>query len=274
MSDLHLSALYIYPIKSAAGIAVDTAIVEPRGLQRDRRWMIIDAQRRFMTQRQHPRMALIQVALDAETLTVTAPGMPSLSLPLQLEAREGNSRLQVEVWGDWCTAIPAGDDSRNWFSEFLQTDCQLVYMPDDAHRPAGHGRHGEEYPVSFADGYPFLLISQASLDDLNQRLGEPVPMDRFRPNLVVTGCEAFAEDGWNTFQVGGVPFQVAKSCSRCVIPTVDQATGVRGQEPMKTLATYRRWDGEIWFGQNLIQTGLGMLKLGDRVTFPAALPND
>ncbi|MEB3355588.1 MAG: MOSC N-terminal beta barrel domain-containing protein [Synechococcales bacterium] len=276
MSHLLLSALYVYPIKSAAGIAVTTATVESRGLQCDRRWMVVDAQQRFMTQRQHPRMALIQVAIGPDALTVTAPDMPPLSVPLNLEVEQGNfpaetcpDRLQVEVWGDWCEGIPVGNESRAWFSEFLQIDCQLVYMPDDAHRPAGHGQHGQEHAVSFADGYPFLLISQASLDDLNQRLVEPVPMNRFRPNLVVTGCEAFAEDRWHTFQIGSVPFQAAKPCSRCVIPTIDQTTGDRGHEPLKTLATYRRWDSQIWFGQNLIQKGVGVLTVGDRVTlFP------
>lgn len=176
----------------------------------------------------------------------------------------------VEVWGDRCLAWSMGNDARIWFSTMLGTPCELVYMPDESDRPTDHGAFGRENQVSFADSYPFLLISEASLADLNQRLDTPIPMNRFRPNLVVSGCDAFSEDHWTEIRIGNVPFQVAKSCSRCTIPTVDQATGKRSPEPLKTLATYRHWDGQIWFGQNLIHHTLGTLNVGDPCTTPEA----
>ena len=156
-----------------------------------------------------------------------------------------------------------GPEAAAWLSNFLGIEAQLVYMPDSTHRPTDHGRF--ETPNSFSDAYPFLLISEASLGDLNQRLDQPVPMNRFRPNLVVKGCEPFAEDTWKQIKVGNILFEVAKSCSRCSIPGVEQSTGEQGKEPLKTLATYRRWDHAIWFGQNLIAHSEGMLNVGDKV---------
>ena len=276
-ANITLSGLYIYPIKSAAGLAIPSATVHPRGLEYDRRWMVVDQAHRFMTQRKFPQMARIQVQLDGETMRISAPNMEPLAVPLQPSPETNNDgdRLTVEVWGDRCPALSMGAESQAWFSHVLGTPCQLVYMPDDTQRPTEHGRHGDQSIVSFADAYPFLLISDASLQDLNDRLPHPIPMNRFRPNLVVSGCDAFAEDKWHQIQLGALTFTVAKACSRCTIPTVDQSTGVRGKEPLKTLATYRHWDGQIWFGQNLMQsestpTVSGMdgpqLNVGDRLT--------
>jgi len=196
-----------------------------------------------------------------------------LSLPLHPERRNDDSlknnffpEREVEVWGDRCLAWSMGQEAQNWFTEVLGVDCELVYMPEKSDRPTDHGKFGPEEQVSFADAYPFLLISESSLADLNQRLDNPIPMNRFRPNLVVRGCNAFAEDQWSSIQINNVTFQVAKSCARCTIPTVDQSTGQRNPEPLKTLATYRHWDGQIWFGQNLIHQSLGELKVGDRLS--------
>lgn len=256
---LILSGLYIYPIKSAAGLTLETATVEARGLEGDRRYMVTDPQGKFMTQRKYPRMALIQVNLG-ETLGLTAPGMPSLEL-----ASPQATEVDVEVWGDRTTAYHCGPDAQTWLSDFLQTPCQLVYMPDTAQRPTAHGKLGADKLVSFADAYPFLLISEASLADLNRKLEQPVPMNRFRPNLVVKGCDAFAEDTWKRICIGEIEFEVSKGCDRCSVPGVDQATGIQVREPMPTLAKYRLWDGKIWFGQNLIQQGQGRLNLGDAI---------
>ncbi len=258
---LSLSGLYIYPVKSAAGIALQTAEVVQRGLGGDRRYMVTDLQGKFMTQRQYPRMALIRVALAAN-LCLDAPGMPRLvlstdALPLP--------ELEVEVWGDRTSALSGGAEAQAWLSEFLQVPCQLVYMPDTAQRPTAHGKLGADQLVSFADAYPFLLISEASLADLNGRLEQAVPMDRFRPNLVVRGCEAFAEDGWQRLRIGTVEFEGVKGCDRCSVPGVDQATGMQSKEPLLTLAQYRRWQGKIWFGQNLVQRNLGQLQVGDSI---------
>lgn len=264
MSPITLSSLYIYPIKSAAGIALTTAQVEARGLQYDRRWMVVDQAGQFMTQRQHPRMALIQVAIapDQGTLEIAAPQMPPLSVPLQL-TRKG--QLSVKVWRDICGAIPMDPEINNWFSRFLNVRCQLVYMPDTSRRMVNHPGLSNR-PVSFADGYPFLLISQASLDHLNQQLEQPISMDRFRPNFVVTGVDAHQEDTWSHIRIGTVAFQVVKPCSRCILTTIEQSTGARQEnEPLRTLAKYRLWDGQIWFGQNLVQDELGIVQVGDEV---------
>ena len=273
MKPVVLSELYIYPIKSAAGIAVNQASITPRGLRYDRRWMVVTPEGRFMTQRKFPKMARITVQIQNEMLVINAPERGALHLPLHPEQAVASSEVSsesretkiVEVWGDRCLAWSMGDEVRAWFSDVLETPCELVYMPDESDRPTDHGKFGTEKQVSFADAYPFLLISEASLEDLNQRLDTPILMNRFRPNLVVSGCDSFAEDQWTSIHVGNIPFEVAKACSRCTIPTVDQATGLRSPEPIKTLATYRRWDGQIWFGQNLIHGALGTLTVGDRL---------
>ncbi|MDV3347687.1 MOSC domain-containing protein [Leptothoe sp. LEGE 181152] len=261
MSLIELSGLTTYPVKSAAGIGLHQAQVTSRGLLHDRRWMVCDRNGKFLTQRKLPKMALIQVTVD-EALHLSIAGVPDSSL--ELPAVPATAQLlHVNVWGDACTAWSMGDKAAQWLHHFLGVDAQLVYMPDSTHRPVDHGRF--ETPNSFSDAYPFLLISEASLADLNGRLEQPVPMNRFRPNLVVRGCEPFAEDTWKQIKIGDILFDVAKSCSRCSIPGVEQSTGEQGKEPLKTLATYRRWDHAIWFGQNLIANGEGTLAVGDTV---------
>lgn len=268
MMALTLSGLSVYPIKSAAGIAVNEAQMTPRGLQYDRRWMVVDAQGKFITQRRFPRMALIGVAI-ADQLQITAPGMPDLSVPLTAKSSE---RVKVEVWGDGCEAIALPPKTKQWFTQFIGIDCQLVYMPDSSHRPIDHGKFGSENLVSFADAYPYLLISEASLAGLNRKLSEQrkslVPMSRFRPNLVIKGDIApHAEDSWQQIQMGEAVFDLPKLCARCSIPNVDLQTGHRTSEPSQTLATYRAWDRGIWFGQNCIQQGNSgvTLRIGDPV---------
>jgi hypothetical protein len=171
----------------------------------------------------------------------------------------------VKVWRDVCDAVPLGEEVNRWFSDVLELPCQLVYMDESTFRPVNPSFAANNEQVSFADGFPFLLISEASLQDLNQRLDEPIPMNRFRPNLVVSGCEAFAEDNWREIRIGAISFRVVKPCSRCSITTVEQTTGIRGKEPLLTLAQYRRRNGEIFFGQNLIPGEIGMLQIGDVV---------
>ncbi|MGC1307549.1 MAG: MOSC N-terminal beta barrel domain-containing protein [Phormidesmis sp.] len=272
MSPLTLSELYIYPIKSAAGIAVTAAKMTARGLQYDRRWMVVDANGKFMTQRRFPRMALIGVAIG-ESLQVTAPGMADLSVPLVSESGE---LVEVEVWGDRTQAIAVCADSKQWFTQFLGADCQLVYMPDHSLRPTDHGKFGEKSIVSFADAYPYLLISEASLAALNHKLIEqqspPITIKRFRPNLVVKGCDMpHAEDAWRQIRIGEAMFDLPKLCARCSIPNVDPRTGDRSKEPTKTLSTYRYWNSGIWFGQNCVQhldsgmTELSTLRIGDAI---------
>lgn len=261
MTEVVLSGIYIYPIKSAGGISLSTAVVEDRGLQHDRRFMIVDSQGKFLTQRQFPQMALITTQLQAESLIVSAPEMSPLSVPL---VPEYHTRILVQVWRDHLSAISVGKTASAWFSEFLGITCQLVYMAEDSQRFV-ESEYAANNLVSFADGFPFLLTSEASLQNLNQHLAHPVNMSRFRPNFVVTGKEAFAEDSWQLISINSILFEVAKSCARCSIVTVDQATGEKGQEPLSTLASYRLYKGEILFGQNLIAQGNGVINLGDRV---------
>jgi len=254
--------LYVYPIKSCGGIALESAALSATGLRHDRRWMLVDETGGSLSQRKLPRMALISVRFGPEHLVVGAPGMPDLEIPLQPEISD---HLDVCVWGDMVRGTPVGEEADRWFGEFLGVPCRLVHKPDDEVRLVDSAYAADGDQVGFADGFAFLLISEASLDDLNGRLEEPVPVDRFRPNLVVRGCEPYAEDGWSRVRIGGVPFRAAEPCARCAITTTDQRTGARGKEPLRTLATYRKSGGEVFFGRNLIHESLGTVRVGDPV---------
>lgn len=257
-----LSAIYIYPIKSCRGIAVDAASLTHWGLEYDRNWMVVNPAGRFLTQRELPKMALIETAIAADALHLSAPGQAGLSIPLNVT---DGTLMPVEVWGDRCMAVDQGDAAGQWLSQSLGIDCRLVRMGVEYDRPT-NPKYAENAQVSFADGYPLLVISEASLADLNQRLPEPIPMNRFRPNLVVTDCEAYAEDGWKQILVNQVKFDVVKPCSRCVITTTDQDTATRsGTEPLKTLSTYRRSGKDVLFGQNLVHRGMGELRVGSAI---------
>lgn len=257
-----LSGLYVYPIKSCTGISLQRSGLSATGLRHDRRWMLVDETGEFMTQRAHPRMALISTRFATEYLIVGAPGMPELGIPL----RQGPANLiDVRVFGDTNKGDLVGGEADRWFSEFLEFPCRLVHKPDDDLRLIDSSIAESGDQVGFADGFAFLLISEASLEDLNSRLEESLPMNRFRPNFVVRGCGPYAEDGWSRLRIGGVPFRVAEPCPRCAITTVDQRTGARGKEPLRTLATYRKSDGEVFFGRNLIHDALGTVRVGDPV---------
>ena len=259
----HLSGLYAYPIKSCRGISLETWDVDGRGLRLDRRWMLVDGDGLFLSQRELPRMALIEVRLGPDRLLVDAPDMPTLDVPFEPAA---DDLIPARIWNDRVMASPAGEAAERWFSEFLGVKCALVRLPESSVRPVDpeYGRPGDQ--VHLADGFPFLLISEASLEDLNARLDLPLPMNRFRPNLVVRGCEPFAEDGWETLRIGAISFRVVKPCARCVITTVDQGTAATAREPLRTLATFRRDGDKVLFGQNLIHDGdHGTLRLGDPV---------
>lgn len=258
MVDLRLTALYRYPVKSLRGAGFDGLDVESRGLRLDRHWMVVDADGRFLTQRQQARMALVSTEVgDDGVLRLSADGMPTIDVPAT-----GAERRDAVVWGDVVGAAPVSRDADAWLSEFLGLSCQLVAFPDDSRRQVDTAYAAPGDQVGFADGFPFLLISQASLDDLNARLPNPVPMIRFRPNLVVSGCEPYAEDAWRRIRIGGITFRVAKPCSRCIIPTIDPGTAERGAEPLRTLMAYRRRDNKVYFGQNLVHDSTGRLEVG------------
>jgi uncharacterized protein YcbX len=259
---IRLTSLHVYPIKSAAGLAPREWEVDAFGLRHDRRWMVVDSGGRMLSQRTHPRLALVRPALGDDVLRVEAPGMPALELPLR---PGGSVAATVFVWDDICAAHWMGERAARWVSEVLETDCSLVYMPDATVRPADPEYAPDGVRVSFADAFPFLLVSEESLADLNRRMPASVPMNRFRPNLVIAGGGAYLEDGMTAFRVGGMRFRVVKPCDRCVLTTADQATGERGVEPLRTLATYRRRDGKVFFGQNVVHEGAGRLRVGETV---------
>jgi uncharacterized protein len=257
-----LSALHVYPIKSCGGIAVHEWEVDERGLRHDRRWMLVDETGCFMSQRRFPRMALIGVRIEHDGLIVDAPEMPSLNVPFQPQA---GRLVLVRVWDDLVESLTVSDDADRWFEEFLGVRCRLVYLPDRSLRPVDPAYGGPGDQVGLADGFPFLLISEASLADLNARLEQPVPMNRFRPNLVISGCEPFAEDAWKLVRIGRITFRVVKPCSRCTITTVDQRTATTSKEPLRTLTRFRRAGSKVFFGQNLIHDETGTLHTGDPV---------
>ena len=270
---MHLTGLFIHPVKSLRACAVNSAEVDALGLVGDRRFMVVDETGRFVTQRTLARMALVATALTADTLTLSADGAGSIAVP---RAPDSRAPLRtVSVWkSEGLQAEDCGDAPAEFLSNFLHTRCRLVRVGEKFSRPLA--KPGKERPgdkLSFADGYPFLLISEASLTDLNDRLvarGEDaLPMDRFRPNLVVTGCGAFAEDTWPRIRIGDVIFRAGGPCGRCIVTTTDQLTAERGKEPLRTLATYRR-DAvdptDVNFGENLIhETKSGTLHIGDAV---------
>jgi hypothetical protein len=229
-----------------------------RGLRDDRRWLVVDASGHFLTQRATPRLALIETTLSEETLELAAPGLQSIALPRVVDGVP----LEVTVWNDRVRAIPVNPEADHWLSSFLGHAARLVWLPEAERRPVDPRYAAAGDHVSFADAFPLLLTSTASLDDLNRRLTEPLPMDRFRPNVVVDAEDAYAEDSWSRIDFGTAAFRVVKPCARCTITTTDQRTGVRGVEPLRTLAQYRRRGEGVDFGQNLIPEAEGSVRVG------------
>ncbi|MDH3689041.1 MAG: MOSC domain-containing protein [Gammaproteobacteria bacterium] len=262
---MQLTQINIYPIKSTAGIKLEHSQVLPRGLEHDRRWMLVDHEWRFITARECPTLVLVTTTLRPEGLVVSGPNASTVTIP---HKANGHGHCEVEVWGDVCSGVKVSDAADSWFSAYLGRPCHLVHMTDSSIRRVdpNYSRAGDI--VSFADGFPLLLISTLSLHDLNTHLSQPVSMQRFRPNLVVDGCDAYAEDNWRRLRIGEVEFEGAKACSRCVLTTVDPDSGERHPElePLRTLGTYRRGpEGGVFFGQNLIPRGQGVVHVGDDV---------
>lgn len=259
----HVSGVFIYPLKGAAGVAVRSAELDELGFVHDRRWMIVDANGEFVSQRTVPRLALVRAALLDDRVLLRAPGAAPLPLPLVAPAAADSS---VHIWDDDVLAASAGDNAAAWISAYLGFPARIVGLAPGAVRPVnpGYARRPTDR-VAFVDAFPCLLISQAALDALNLRLALPVPMNRFRPNLVVERTIAHAEDGWKRIRTGTVVFNVVKPCSRCVVTTVDQSAGVAGDEPLRTLSGYRRVGGKVMFGQNLIHRAPGRVSVGDPV---------
>jgi len=266
---ISLSALHIYPIKSCGGISLPQAAIGEFGLNLDRSWMLVDGEGRFLSQREHGRMATISTAFEDDSpalLTVRAPGMDDFHLPLRIET--GAARLPVTIWDDGVDALDCGSAAHDWFSDYLQADVRLVRFDPQARRICSPRWTGDlTATTQFSDGFPILVVGEASLQDLNQRLqkkgGPALPMDRFRPNVVLSGLEAYEEDYLDTLTFGPagreVVLKLVKPCARCPVPGIDQKTGTRDadwpDEPLDTMAVYRaneRVDGGLTFGQNAI----------------------
>lgn len=268
---MRLAALHAYPIKSCAGSTLAAADVDALGLAHDRRWLLTDAEGRFVTGRQEGRLVLVRAEPDASGLRLSAPDMPDLHVPVPAADAP---RANVQVWKDAVDAAHAGPAADDWFGAYLGRPLRLWHFDARSRRTIDpeYARNGEQ--VAFADGYPLLTISQASLDQLNARLPDgtaPLSMQRFRPNLVIAGAAPHAEDAWRRVRIGGVVFDAVKPCTRCVFTSVDPATGLRHPqgEPLTTLKTYRRTPAGITFGMNLIPRGAGSLRVGDPVEVEA-----
>ena len=259
-----LAEIHVFPVKGLAGTAPRSATVEPWGLQHDRRWMVVDGTGRFLTQRVLPRMALIQAEPDGAGITLGFPGAGALHVAVPGSSAE---LRRITVWRSTVPAADAGEAAAAWLRAVLGQPCRLVHMHDTGARPINPAYAAAGETVSFADGYPVLLTSLGSLEDLNARLARRVPISRFRANIVVGGAPAWAEDCWRLIRIGGAVFRVAKPCDRCTVTTIDQQTGQRPDrtEPLRTLGTFRHDERGIMFGQNLIPSKLGRITLGEAV---------
>ena len=267
---LTLSQLYIFPVKSLAGFSVPSAVVTDRGLQHDRRWMLVDANNRFLTLREFPKMALLHTALTDKALVVHSENADSqLAIPFDMD----NAALEdVTIWNATVRAKHVGKEAADWFSDQLGGHCNLVFMPENSHRPvdttSGYRPAGKL--TSFADAYPFLLLGESSMDDLNSRLPAPLSILRFRPNLVFAGGAPYEEDHIDGFTINGISFTGLENCARCKIPNVDPATGTvsTDNQPLKTLANYRNVNRNIIFGRNTVHAGTGVISVGDELVLP------
>lgn len=254
-----IQEIVVYPIKSLRGVSLQSTEVEARGLRHDRRWMLVDAAGLFLTQRKLHKMALIDTTIDGAGLTVSLEGCGSVAVPFQAE---GEART-VQVWNDVCEAIDAGEEPADWFSDALGCSCRLVYMPDHSIRPLkAPGAHDGD-AIAFSDGNPILFASQASIDDLNSRLESPIPIRRFRPNVVLNGCGPYDEDHWGGVAIGDVRLRKTMQSGRCLVTTIDIETAATSDEPLRTLATYRKEGNHVWFGCYYAPDRLGRISVGD-----------
>jgi uncharacterized protein YcbX len=261
---LAVSQLFIYPVKSLGGISVSSAMVTENGFQHDRRWMLVDKNLRFLTQREFPSMALLQVEFTNTGLRVYHKEKVNCSIIIPF-IPESTECFTVQIFDDTCEAVFANPSADKWFTEMLNIDCRLVFMPDTFQRFVDKKYAFHNETTGFADAFPFMIIGQASLDDLNKKLPEALPINRFRPSIVFTGGEPYEEDLLKSFMIHGISFYGVKLCARCVIPTINQDNANKSKEPLKTLALYRQKNNKIYFGQNLLAVGTGTISIGDSI---------
>jgi uncharacterized protein len=265
---LAISQLFIYPIKSLGGISVSSAWVTDRGFQYDRRWMLVNEQNRFLSQREYPKMALLTVHLDKGGLRIKSEEHKESGLFIPFDKTEKGLE-NVTIWNATCEAFRVGKEVDSWFMDMLEVKCKLVYMPDASLRPVNtaSGFSPKEKFTSFADAYPFLMLGEASMHDLNGRLPIPVSIKRFRPNIVFSGGFPYQEDEIGDFSIRQINFTGLENCARCMVPNIDPEKGIldKNKEPIKTLSTYRLKDNKIILGRNVVHTGTGSISVGDEI---------
>ncbi len=268
---LTITSLTIYPVKSLAGISLNSAKLENRGFKYDREWMVVTEGGQFLTQRELAPMALIQTAILEHTLRLTMPLGDSVEVPLSIDKAQVDAKaMTVKVWNDTCQAIDQGDEAADLLSRNLEKKVRLVRMEPAFKRIVDQKyANSADNVVSFADGFPVLVISDESLAELNRRLEYPLPMNRFRPNITIGGSAPFAEDNWSEITIDNVKLSLVKPCARCQITTIDQDTAEASHEPLKTLSFFRKENGKIMFGQNAIPQNNGEIRLGDAVLVTA-----
>lgn len=267
MKELELTQIWIYPVKSLGGIPLTSSKVMEKGLELDRRWMLIDDNNVFMTQRIHTQMAMFKMELSGRQITVRKKNATSnQSISFSTDAPAIGEKIRAKIWDDEVDVYEINKSLSKWFSDHLEMSCRLVGFLENSPRPVDPKYKVNNEHVSLADAYPFLIIGQSSLDDLNSRLDEPVPMNRFRPTFVFTGGEPYEEDSWREFKIGDNKFVGVKPCARCVLTTVNQDTAQKGIEPLYTLSTYRKRETKVLFGQNLVARDHGVVNVGDKIS--------
>lgn len=262
--NIEVSGLFVYPVKSCKGIALETASFDRKGIVHDRAWGIVDSEGKVLTQRDLPSMALIEPTPEEKGLAFRAPGMAPILIPEP--AGKADCAVNATVWSDQCQALDYGDEAAKWLSEYLKKPVRLAKIADQEKRPVGKkGKDYTESTVNFQDVYPLLIISEESLEKLNSELEVPISMNRFRPNIVVRGVEAYGEDKWRQIIIGKLRVDVVEPCARCVVTTIDQESARKGPEPLRTLAKTRLSGNKTLFGQNAIHLNLENISMGDRV---------
>ncbi len=262
MTHFTLNEILIYPIKSLAGISVSKWEVVETGLKYDRKFMLIDNEQQFLSQRHLPKMALIQTQLIQNQLILSAPQQDDFILNLE---PQGGEIIHSTIWNDICAARSISNTVDEWFSDFLGKSCKLVYMPDETIRQVDQNFAQFNDQTAFSDGFPFLIIGENSLANLNQAMKLNLEMARFRPNLVIADSSAYAEDSWRKIKIGTIEFRLPKPCSRCAIPAINPKTAEISKEPLTTLNRLRKWNNKIYFGQNALHNQTGFLQIGDEV---------
>ncbi len=258
-----IQSLYIYPIKSCQGISYDRLELVKTGFKYDRHWMLVDKNGHFLSQRQHPDMARIKTSITTDSLVVSNSSISTqLEIPLSTTEFASGKNITVKIWNDHCSASLVSADASLWFSNFLGIDCDLVYLADSEQRLVDPDYASKKEQLGFADGFPLLIMSRSTIDLLNDKLTEKVNINRFRANIIIDGCDAHAEDLWSKITVNHIDILLAKPCSRCVIPRIDQQSAEKHTSLLKTLASYRRMNGKVYVGQNGLHQSNGLISVG------------